>query len=597
MPLLLPQVGEETTLASITRLVQESQASKAQIQALADRIASVFVPVVITIATIVFLIWMLVGYLVMQPAAAVAMNGGGTEGGDTAEPMEEQYSSGSTSGSSSGGDGGGGMQDPPFLLALMHAISVLVVACPCALGLATPAAVMVGTGVAAKLGVLVKGGEPLEKAHKTDLIVFDKTGTLTKGKMAVKKVKVLLGLGGGGGAGGVRKGVGAADGGDRLQREGQEEGGDEGRYGDQSDTSAERPDSYNQQLLQQQENGGKQQQKWGDKTSMEKAEDEEQQDDEQQQLLLELLGLVAEVEGHSEHPLAKAAVAYAAAAGGRLARNARVDEVMVQPGRGVLARLSFSSSAAVTAKQQQPAVTGDGPVAAGAAADDDGGSCRAAARGCCSAGGRVSDDCADVAVCVSSSATAAAAAVAGEAVAAGAGVVAGAAAAAVAVGVITDVISVLEQVLLSSSLCATAAGVPTDVAATKQIQQQQQQQVVGQDKDGWQILIGNAAWMADNGVTVPAAVAGEMQELQQQGQTVVLVAAGSRRCCGSNHDHQSNYNHQSDYDHESDYDHQCHQQLLLMMGIQDEVKEEARYVVQQLMKKGVEVWMITGDAR
>ncbi|MBP9813322.1 copper-translocating P-type ATPase, partial [Candidatus Saccharibacteria bacterium] len=133
------RVGNETMLAQIITLIDEAQSSRAPIQDFADRISSWFVPAVIGIAVLTFFAWFFVF--------------GGS-----------------------------------FTFALMAFMSVLVIACPCALGLATPTAIMVGTGKAAELGVLIKGGEPLEAARKIDTIVFDKTGTLTIGKPVVTDV-------------------------------------------------------------------------------------------------------------------------------------------------------------------------------------------------------------------------------------------------------------------------------------------------------------------------------------------------------------------------------------------------------------------------
>ncbi|MFA5877883.1 MAG: heavy metal translocating P-type ATPase [Candidatus Staskawiczbacteria bacterium] len=133
------RVGSETTLAQIIRLIEEAQGSKAPIQAFADKISSVFVPMVIGIAVLTFLIWFFI-------------------------------------------IGAG------FAFALMAFTAVIVIACPCALGLATPTAIMVGTGKGAEYGILVKGGEPLESACKIDAIIFDKTGTLTKGKPEVTDI-------------------------------------------------------------------------------------------------------------------------------------------------------------------------------------------------------------------------------------------------------------------------------------------------------------------------------------------------------------------------------------------------------------------------
>lgn len=130
------RVGSETTLSQIIRLVEEAQGSKAPIQAFADRISAWFVPAVIGIALLTFIVW----YFVLGATLAFS---------------------------------------------IMAFTAVIVIACPCALGLATPTAIMVGTGRGAEQGILIKGGEPLENANKINTIVFDKTGTITKGKPEV----------------------------------------------------------------------------------------------------------------------------------------------------------------------------------------------------------------------------------------------------------------------------------------------------------------------------------------------------------------------------------------------------------------------------
>jgi P-type Cu+ transporter len=128
------KVGKETALAQIIKLVQDAQGSKAPIQRLADVISGYFVPVVISIAVATFIIWFDFG------------------------------------------------PSPSLTFALLNFVAVLIIACPCALGLATPTAVMVGTGKGAENGILIKGGESLETIHRVDTILFDKTGTLTKGE-------------------------------------------------------------------------------------------------------------------------------------------------------------------------------------------------------------------------------------------------------------------------------------------------------------------------------------------------------------------------------------------------------------------------------
>ncbi|MCJ7491926.1 MAG: heavy metal translocating P-type ATPase [Dehalococcoidia bacterium] len=134
------RVGQDSVLAQIVRLVQEAQLSKAPIQRLADVVASSFVPAVIGVAALTFVIWLVLG------------------------------------------------PTPAFTFALLNAVAVLIIACPCALGLATPTAIMVGTGKGAENGVLIRGGESLETAHRINAIVFDKTGTLTVGAPSLTDV-------------------------------------------------------------------------------------------------------------------------------------------------------------------------------------------------------------------------------------------------------------------------------------------------------------------------------------------------------------------------------------------------------------------------
>ncbi|MDL1898701.1 copper-translocating P-type ATPase, partial [Anaerolineae bacterium CFX7] len=135
------KVGKETALAQIVKLVEEAQTSKAPIQKLADQISAIFVPIVLVIALATFVLWW-----VLNPSPAA------------------------------------------FTIALSNAIAVLIIACPCALGLATPTAIMVSTGKGAELGVLIRSGEALETAHKINTAVLDKTGTLTRGRPAVTDV-------------------------------------------------------------------------------------------------------------------------------------------------------------------------------------------------------------------------------------------------------------------------------------------------------------------------------------------------------------------------------------------------------------------------
>ncbi|MEE8429120.1 MAG: heavy metal translocating P-type ATPase, partial [Gammaproteobacteria bacterium] len=140
------KVGKETMLSQIIKLVEDAQGSKAPIQRLVDKVTSVFVPIVLVIATITAIVWLFFG------------------------------------------------PQPALNFALVNFVAVLIIACPCALGLATPTSIMVGTGKGAENGVLIRGGEALETAHKINSIIFDKTGTLTKGEPALTDVVTYNGF-------------------------------------------------------------------------------------------------------------------------------------------------------------------------------------------------------------------------------------------------------------------------------------------------------------------------------------------------------------------------------------------------------------------
>lgn len=155
------RVGAETTLAGIIRMVEQAQGSKAPIQRLADTVAGIFVPTVLVISLLTFIGWTVAGYaLGFAPAASM---------------------------------GAGTLATSPWIVALVAAIAVLVVACPCALGLATPTAIMVGTGQGAERGILIRNGESLERLERVTDLVLDKTGTITRGKPQLTEVTLAPG--------------------------------------------------------------------------------------------------------------------------------------------------------------------------------------------------------------------------------------------------------------------------------------------------------------------------------------------------------------------------------------------------------------------
>lgn len=153
------RTGEETTLAQIVALVEEAQTRKAPVQKLADTVAGYFTYGVLALASLTFLFWYFAGTKIWP---------------NVLSPMADMM-----------GHAMVAQPTSPLLLSLKLAIAVLVIACPCALGLATPTAILVGTSLGAERGILIKGGDILERVHQVDTVVFDKTGTLTSGQPAI----------------------------------------------------------------------------------------------------------------------------------------------------------------------------------------------------------------------------------------------------------------------------------------------------------------------------------------------------------------------------------------------------------------------------
>ncbi|KAI8433470.1 hypothetical protein MSG28_015505 [Choristoneura fumiferana] len=186
--------GECSTLAQIVRLVEDAQASKAPIQRVADTVASYFIPLVVFLSVLTLVCWVITGVFDIDRIKRImpVILFTGSDNTDMEIPLRfffytpiETHDMYLNSGFSD--------WELTIQTAFHFALSVLAIACPCALGLATPTAVMVAAGVGARQGLLLKGAEPLENAHKVKTVIFDKTGTITRGSTAVARVSLLTG--------------------------------------------------------------------------------------------------------------------------------------------------------------------------------------------------------------------------------------------------------------------------------------------------------------------------------------------------------------------------------------------------------------------
>ncbi|PNH01066.1 Copper-transporting ATPase 1, partial [Tetrabaena socialis] len=412
-----PQIVRWYVLERIVRnqIQIQIQTGKSPVQAVADTIASYFVPAIVLIAVAVGALWLWLGAAGLVPADALPPG-----------------------------------VSPP-LLALLHAISVLVIACPCGLGLATPTAVMVGTGVAARQGVLIKGGAALEMAHRTRVVVFDKTGTLTRGECAVRRLLPLTAEGE------------LADEADEHE-EGCCDGGEPGAAEDAARTAHAAPAAAGSDTAPQD---------CGHERGREGAAAAAAWPRRQ------LLCLLAAVESSSEHVLGRAIVSYCAAE-------------LLPYGAGVVGAAGGGATPGV-----------------GAAAT------RAAAAALASQEVTVRD---------------------------------------------------FQAVPGRGVSCHVDLSPPAAAAIRAALGPHPLTAAAGGGASGVPVVVGNAAWMAEQGCALGAAAAAALARMEaEEACSVVAVAAGGRP--------------------------------LALVALRDSVKPEARRVVSALHRMGLTVWMATGDSR